>query len=308
MSKTRSQRIVQRTVVGGALSLVLAGMLYASSLPGGDRMLLGGALFLSCVGCFEAVRMGLFGSKVSLPAMWVAVLVSGGIWAAVYDTCACSCLDLSSCSPAQVYWGTLLISPLVAWAAYLAVGLVHRPKRPDQEAPGSAGPRFFALLCITTALTCMYPVRLFAGVQGLIALIVLSKIGDIFGYYCGNMWGKHHPFPKLSPGKTTEGCLGSFVAGCAAGVLFQMYGMLPAGEVALLPGLWAGGLAGATLNLASQAGDLFESSWKRQTSVKDSGTWFGPSGGMLDLVDSLLLSAPVAALTWPWLFQWTFVS
>jgi phosphatidate cytidylyltransferase len=134
--------------------------------------------------------------------------------------------------------------------------------------------------------------------------VVLSKIGDIFGYYCGNMWGKTHPFPRLSPGKTTEGCVGSFVAGCVAGVLCQVYGLLPAGEAACLPGFWAGGLAGASVNLASQAGDLFESSWKRQTAVKDSGTWFGPSGGMLDLVDSLLVSAPVAALTWPLLFRW----
>ena len=61
--------------------------------------------------------------------------------------------------------------------------------------------------------------------------------------------------------------------------------------------------AAALVNLASQAGDLLESAAKRQAGVKDSGTLFGPSGGFLDLVDSLLLSVPVALLTWPLLFK-----
>jgi phosphatidate cytidylyltransferase len=61
--------------------------------------------------------------------------------------------------------------------------------------------------------------------------------------------------------------------------------------------------AAALVNLASQAGDLLESAAKRQAGVKDSGTLFGPSGGFLDLVDSLLLSVPVALLTWPLLFE-----
>jgi phosphatidate cytidylyltransferase len=61
-----------------------------------------------------------------------------------------------------------------------------------------------------------------------------------------------------------------------------------------------GGLAaGAAVNLAAQAGDLLESWIKRGAGVKDSGTWFGPSGGVLDLVDSLLLAVPAALLVWP---------
>ncbi len=304
MSKTRAQRIVQRTLVGGGLSVVLAGILYATSFEGGDRLLLGGSVLLSCAGCYEAVRMGLFGSKASLPAMWLAVIVVAGIWGLTWDPS--SPYQAYAGVPWQLYWGTLLASPLVGWVIYQLARLPKKPTQPVRNAPGSPLPRFVALVCIISALVCMYPVRLFGGVESLIALIVLSKIGDIFGYYCGNMWGKTHPFPNLSPGKTTEGCLGSFVAGCVAGVLCQMYGLLPGDEVAWLSGYWAGGVAGATVNLASQAGDLFESSWKRQTGVKDSGTWFGPSGGMLDLVDSLLASAPVAAFTWPVLFGWVF--
>ena len=75
--------------------------------------------------------------------------------------------------------------------------------------------------------------------------------------------------------------------------------LLPTGASA-----WVGGaLAGGTVNLAAQAGDLAESWLKRRTGVKDSGTLFGPSGGFLDLVDSLLLSVPAALATWPWIFS-----
>ena len=64
-------------------------------------------------------------------------------------------------------------------------------------------------------------------------------------------------------------------------------------------GLLGGALAGAAINVAAQAGDLFESWVKRRAGVKDASTWFGPSGGMLDLVDSLLFSVPVALWVWP---------
>ena len=79
-----------------------------------------------------------------------------------------------------------------------------------------------------------------------------------------------------------------------------MFGVLTAGALVaadvlaleMLPAL----LFGAAINLASQAGDLAESALKRSTGVKDSGTWFGPSGGFLDLTDSLLFSVPVGLL------------
>ncbi len=135
------------------------------------------------------------------------------------------------------------------------------------------------------------------GPEGLVALIVLSKIGDTAGYFAGNAFGKRHPFPRLSPGKTVEGCLASLAAGTLAGGVLVATGTLPHGELGLLGGL----LAGAVTNLAAQAGDLLESWLKRRAGVKDSAAWFGPSGGVLDVVDSLLLSVPVSLLLWPWL-------
>ncbi|MCA9000870.1 MAG: phosphatidate cytidylyltransferase [Planctomycetes bacterium] len=303
MTKTRAQRIMQRTVVGVGLSLALAGLLYITSLSFGPRFLLAAATLVAGLGGVEAVRMGLFGSRVRSVSLWIPALAVGALWFLELDS---TFSEGRSMDLRTRYWGALALSPWLAGAAFLVAHRLNRGSDSHAGAPGSPLARILAFACITSALACLYPVRMFGGTSALVALVLLSKIGDIFGYYCGNMWGKTHPFPRLSPGKTTEGCLGSFAAGTVAGILCQLYGLLPGGEMASLPGVWAGALAGASVNLASQAGDLFESSWKRRTSVKDSGTWFGPSGGVLDLVDSLLVSAPVAALTWPGLFGWAF--
>lgn len=133
------------------------------------------------------------------------------------------------------------------------------------------------------------------GTRGLVALVVLAKVGDIVGYYVGSSIGVRHPFPRISPGKTVAGCWGSFAAGTLAGGVLVLQGALPWGPW----GLWGGLIAGAAVNLAAQSGDLLESWIKRGAGVKDSGTWFGPSGGVLDLVDSLLLAVPAALLVWP---------
>ena len=133
--------------------------------------------------------------------------------------------------------------------------------------------------------------------SGLVALLVLSKVGDTAAYYVGSAIGRTHPFPNLSPGKTTAGCVASFVTATAIGGLFAAFGVLPAGRHGVTGGL----LAGAIVNLAAQAGDLMESWVKRRAGVKDSSGVFGPSGGVLDQIDSLLVSVPVAIATWPWL-------
>ncbi len=136
------------------------------------------------------------------------------------------------------------------------------------------------------------------GVAGLISLVVLSKIGDVAGYYVGNAIGRRRPFPNLSPGKTVAGCVASFVAGLAAGGTLWSMELLPAGTIGVAGGI----IAGACINIASQAGDLAESWVKRKARVKDSSSWLGPSGGILDVVDSLLFSVPAALILWPVIF------
>lgn len=188
---------------------------------------------------------------------------------------------------------------LVVCGALLAIALVSSPF----VARGSGG---WLRLCAAGGLALWLVPPLPAlwehwasfGTRGLIALLVLSKVGDTCGYYVGNAIGRSHPFPKISPGKTTAGCVGSFVGATAVGGVLYATHVLPECRFGFVGAL----LAAALVNVAAQAGDLFESWVKRRAGVKDSSAVFGPSGGLLDQIDSLLFTIPMAVLTWPWVF------
>ena len=184
--------------------------------------------------------------------------------------------------------GMLAAVPVAGIAAWLLS---------TRRSQGHAG-AVMALAAWLVTLLGLEPLWTAWDTRGLVALLLLAKIGDTAGYYAGNAFGRRHPFPTISPGKTVEGCLASLLAGTATGAAAVALGLLPSA-----PHGWLGGLAaGAAINLAAQVGDLLESWVKRRTGVKDSGTWFGPAGGVLDQVDSLLLAIPVALCLWPRLF------
>lgn len=180
---------------------------------------------------------------------------------------------------------------LLVCGGVAVVGLLFR------EPGGFARLSLAGLLCawIVPALPLLVYCHQLFGTRGLIALLVLSKIGDTCGYYVGSAIGKTHPFPKISPGKTTAGCVGSFAGATAMGGILWACHVVPDGPLGLAGAL----LAAAITNLAAQAGDLLESWVKRKAGVKDSSGVFGPSGGLLDQIDSLLVSVPVACLAWP---------
>jgi phosphatidate cytidylyltransferase len=200
----------------------------------------------------------------------------------------------------------LLRAPLDAWAVAragaLATAIVAVACLPrllwTAAARAELGGVLLLAVWLLPPLLCLGWIWRAWGTGGLVALLLLSKIGDTAGYYFGSWLGRTHPFPRISPGKTTAGCVASLVTATVAGGVAVATGLLPEGRWAL-----AGGLAaGAALNVAAQAGDLFESWLKRRAEVKDSSTWFGPSGGLLDQLDSLLFSVPVAVTLFPILF------
>lgn len=290
--------------MGGLLAVILGAVLWAAyRSETGLVVWLGGAI-LAVGSVYEVARMERLVPRQLRFALALGLLLSlsGGIWhyaglAERVGSGAWALQPESYPSTAGVLaaggWGVLGV--LVAWAA--------RAVRSRDPRVRAAGPLLvFLALWLFVPLPALAEIWRRFGPGGLVALIVLSKIGDIFGYYVGNALGKSHPFPGISPGKTTAGCVASLVAGTLGGAACVALGLLPVGSRGEIGG-WAAGLAaGALINLASQAGDLLESKVKRTAGVKDSGTWFGPSGGVLDLVDSLLLSIPVALVTWPMIF------
>ncbi|MCJ8331215.1 MAG: phosphatidate cytidylyltransferase [Lentisphaeria bacterium] len=133
-------------------------------------------------------------------------------------------------------------------------------------------------------------------------LVIVSKFNDIGGYTCGNICNKifgktHKLIPSVSPGKSWEGFVGSLVFSSAIAYGLIMWkgdlvfpGMF--GQVVLFNSCTAivAGLILATLGLL---GDLAASALKRASGLKDTGSIIPGMGGMLDVLDSLILVSPV---------------
>lgn len=118
-----------------------------------------------------------------------------------------------------------------------------------------------------------------------IAVVVFSDVG---GYVAGVLVGRHPMAPRISPRKSWEGFVGSLAtcAGVGAVLLSGLFAVAP----------WKGVLLGLALACSATLGDLGESVIKRDLGVKDMGALLPGHGGLMDRMDSLLASAPVAWL------------
>ena len=337
---SKRARILQRTLFGSGIALLCAGVLWLTHSIGSATPVLCVGALIAVLALVEASMMGtllmrglpvmllvpLFGitmfefaciERPPAQAPWVQLLLELGFCAALVVIAhainrglsryalARQALILLLCGAIAGGFSWLKVrnqSPLDALPAFAVLGAVALVIA--LLANRSASRRKDLRIAIGLALWIAVPLPAVAQVErlwsvtGLISLIVLSKIGDVAGYYVGNAIGRTHPFPKLSPGKTVAGCVASLVAGVTAGAALAHFGLLPSGTWGIVDGL----IAGAFVNLASQSGDLFESWVKRRVRVKDSSTWLGPSGGVLDVVDSLLFSVPVTLVVWPLIF------
>jgi phosphatidate cytidylyltransferase len=121
--------------------------------------------------------------------------------------------------------------------------------------------------------------------------VVVSKFCDVGALLTGLAIGKHKMSPTISPKKTWEGAVGGVLvsAGIGAGFAFLASGHLPESMTPLIAALIAVPLAIITI-----VSDLIESVIKRRADTKDTGALIPGIGGAFDLVDSLILTAPVA--------------
>ncbi len=124
------------------------------------------------------------------------------------------------------------------------------------------------------------------GVAWLFVLTAITAASDTGAYYAGRAFGRRKLCPAISPGKTVAGGIGGLVGGVLLAVLVGLF-LLPEVHVLRL------GLVAALLVIIGVTGDLAESVIKRATGRKDSGTILAGHGGLLDRVDSILLTAPV---------------
>jgi phosphatidate cytidylyltransferase len=126
----------------------------------------------------------------------------------------------------------------------------------------------------------------------LLGIMVLVWVADSAAYFSGRKFGKHKLAPSISPGKTWEGVAGALlgVSVCVLlawgfGGYLHLFMFLPV--ILLASWCWVG---------LAVIGDLFESAVKRQAGVKDSGALLPGHGGLLDRIDALTSTLPLAAL------------
>lgn len=124
------------------------------------------------------------------------------------------------------------------------------------------------------------------GAFWLTMLVGIVAGSDTGAYYTGRAFGKRKLFPLISPKKTLAGGIGGLVAGVAAAEGINLLFSHPANPLSLL-------IVAIILVVVGIAGDLTESMIKRSVGMKDSGTILFGHGGVLDRIDSLLLTAPV---------------
>ncbi len=120
------------------------------------------------------------------------------------------------------------------------------------------------------------------GAALLVDVLIATFVADTAAYAGGRLFGRHRLAPTLSPNKTLEGLAFGFVGGTLGFWFAGLYQDWLPGIDALLMGMCVAALA--------PVGDLFESMIKRDLRIKDSGTIFGPHGGLLDRLDAALFT------------------
>jgi phosphatidate cytidylyltransferase len=119
----------------------------------------------------------------------------------------------------------------------------------------------------------------------LVDVLVGTFVADTAAYATGRMFGSHKIAPNLSPNKTIEGLVGGFVIGTMGFWFAGLYQDWLSGVDALI--------IGAAVAAVAPVGDLFESMLKRDLGKKDTGTLFGPHGGILDRLDAVFFTIVV---------------
>lgn len=139
-----------------------------------------------------------------------------------------------------------------------------------------------------TAILCLYFYELERSL--ILVAVLISVITDAFAFFTGNAFGRKKIFPSISPNKTLEGTIGGVVASVSINSLLAILifqNSLMTFDIFSLIFIFF------ISSVASVFGDLLISSIKRQANLKDTGSLIPGHGGLLDRIDSHLLSIPV---------------
>ena len=232
----------------------------------------------------------------------VEFLKHKGVAASRWITCLAAFVGLcvSSLVPADVQAVTSIAIVSTCAAGVLALSLAYYARRRTfQGVIASAGGTLLAFVYLGLMFGFVLAIRREHSAWVLLWILLVVKAFDIGAYFTGRAIGRHRLIPWLSPGKTWEGVGGGLAVSAAVGALG--WWLLAEGGVVRplergVPGVLSpvlGAVAGVIFGVFGQVGDLMASLLKRDAGVKDSGRLPG-FGGVLDVIDSPLLVAPIA--------------
>ena len=188
--------------------------------------------------------------------------------------------------PVSNEWLNLMPVLVYGWvAAVFAQAIFRRSDRAITQ----VGVTVMTAIYLGVLASFILLIRVEFGLTALLLLIIPVKLTDVGAYFVGRSIGRRKLIPWLSAGKTVEGTIGGILVGGAAAVIFTLVYDIIGVDMNLTRALVFGLVVGAT----GQLGDLTESLLKRDAARKDSGQAIPGFGGIMDVVDSLLLAAPI---------------
>lgn len=202
----------------------------------------------------------------------------------------------------SVYLAPLYADPSSAVAILSSVAAVvlfgslvyHARGGKVRGAGAAAGAAVFTFAYLGLLFGFVFAIRQEYSAWVVLGVLAITKSCDIGAYFTGHAVGRHKLIPWLSPGKTWEGLAGGVVTAAAVGGVCVWLLGVTEHPVGLEWPVWKGVVGGVIFAVTGQVGDLLASLLKRDAGLKDSSSVVPGFGGVLDVVDSVLLVAPVA--------------
>ena len=120
--------------------------------------------------------------------------------------------------------------------------------------------------------------------------VLVIKMTDIGAFMIGVAFGKHKWIPRISPGKSIEGLIGGMISATLLAIILNHFAWK------VFDQSWKTIIFGIVISFTGQLSDLVESIFKRSAGMKDSANYLPGFGGVFDLMDSLIVTAPIAFL------------
>ena len=268
-----------RVITAVLILLLLLGMLFlAPALVWAAFVLV-----IALLGCWEWSRMSGLGQAGQNTFLVLSGAMGGSFWLVYARAPEGYFMTAASVSfvVAAIFW--VVVAPL--WLA--------NKRRPGAGACAIAGwivmwPTWFAFVVLRDVSPWL-----------LLAIAAVIWVADIAAYFAGKRFGRHKLAPAVSPGKTWEGVMGALAGVALYGIVLTLVARSqPTPISAIFDSAYGVPVVVAMLVLAalSIVGDLLESWMKRGAGLKDSSALLPGHGGVLDRIDALTSTLPVAAL------------